>query len=131
AAYSSRRGDAVRGSLGVVPISAALWVAGVFAIAGLPPFALFVSEFTIVRGALAGGHVGVAIAFLVCLSIAFAAMLEASLPMSFGASAAGTPRRREPWSAVLPPIALAAAALALGLYLPPFLSRLLEAAAHT
>jgi len=55
----------VRGLLRVLPASGALWLAGVFAITGTPPFGPFLSEFTILKAALDQGHVVVAVLYLV------------------------------------------------------------------
>jgi hydrogenase-4 component F len=66
--------DQVRGASVLAPRSAKLFVAGMFAITALPPFAPFFSEIRVVRAALAGGH-GVATAvFLCCLFFAFLGM---------------------------------------------------------
>jgi hydrogenase-4 component F len=55
-AYGSKLTDDVRGALGRVPLSAALFLAGFLAITGSPPFGPFVSEFTIVNAALGSGQ---------------------------------------------------------------------------
>src|SRR5438128_38843 len=55
-AYGSKLTDDVRGALKRVPLSGALFLAGFLAITGSPPFGPFVSEFTIVNGALGSGQ---------------------------------------------------------------------------
>jgi hydrogenase-4 component F len=128
--YLSKQVSAVSGALQVRPISAALWLAGFLAIAGAPPFGLFLSEFMVLRGALAGGHIVVAVLYLLLLGVVFAAMAGTVLPMVLGPAPAATGRAREPWSAVLPPVLLGAAVLALGVQVPPALVRLLAEAAR-
>jgi hydrogenase-4 component F len=129
--FGSKRADAVSGALGSVPRSGVLWLAGVLAITGCPPFGVFLSEFTILRGALEQGHFGLALAFVALLAVAFAAVAGVALPMAFGAAPRGAASRREPWLAVAPPLALCGAVLALGLYVPSGLTALLEAAARS
>jgi hydrogenase-4 component F len=129
AVFLSKRAADVRGALRVAPLSGALWIAGLLALAGLPPSGLFVSEFTILRGAVAGGHTTAAGAYLALLAVVFAAMARQGLPMALGATArAALPR--EPRSAVFPPILLALGVLGLGVHLPAGLARLLEDAAR-
>jgi len=129
AGYASKRALDVRGALHAQPGSAALWIAGLVAITGVPPFALFLSEFTILRGALAA-HAWSAVAYLILLAVAFAAMLAVGLPMALGRAPAGRLRRAEPASALWPPALLALGVLGLGLYLPAPLRELLANAAR-
>jgi len=60
--YSER---IVRGGL---PVSGALLVLGLFAVTGSPPFGLFLSEFTILRAAVAADHLWVAATVLLLLA---------------------------------------------------------------
>jgi hydrogenase-4 component F len=129
ARYATRRVDDVRGVLRVAPVSAGLWVAGLLAIAGVPPSALFLSEFAILRASLASSP-WLAAAFLALLAVAFIGMLAAGLPMVLGRTPEASRQAREPRSAVVPPLVLAACLLGLGLYLPQPLQRLLEGAAR-
>jgi hydrogenase-4 component F len=129
ARHASKRVEDVRGALGTQPRSAALWISGLFAIAGLPPFALFLSEFTILRGAF-DTQPWIAVLFLALLAVAFVAMLAVGLPMALGPAAPGIPRTREPRSSLWPPAVLGVGLLLLGLYLPARLRELLEGAAR-
>jgi hydrogenase-4 component F len=129
ARYASKQAERVRGALEVAPRSAALWIAGLLAIAGLPPFALFVSELTILRAAVAE-QPWIAAAFLLLLAVAFAAMLAAGLPMALGRAPSEIARTREPASALWPPALLAAALVALGLHLPEPLRAILAGASR-
>jgi hydrogenase-4 component F len=115
-----------------LPVSGALCLAGFFAITGTPPFGTFLSEFMILKAAIDGGHLGVGLAYLAGLAVAFIAMGTVVLGMVQGRpdSAQAPVTAREPWSAVMPPAALGSLALLLGLTLPPFLARLLADAAR-
>ncbi len=128
--YRTKSVKAVRGLSRRLPVSAALWLAGFFAIVGTPPFGTFASELTILRGALAGGHLAVGIAYLALLGLVFVAMATAVLRMAQGNAEDGGEAAPEPWLSVLPPAVLGALALALGLYLPPALADVLHGAAR-
>lgn len=132
AAYRSKSTDEVRGVLRVLPVSGSLWVIGLFAITGSPPFGPFLSEFTILTAALTRGRIGVAVAFLALLAVIFVGMATAVLGMAQGVPPPtdGSRPRREPLSAVMPAAALAAAVLVLGVYVPAPLRVLLEQAAR-
>jgi len=130
AAYKTKTATDVRGVLRVIPWSGVLWVAGFLAITGLPPFGIFVSEFTIIKAILDQGRVGVAVAFLALLSLIFLGMSSTVLKMAQGRSAvpAAGPAKREAMLAVVPPAILSMLILLLGLYLPPGIGRLLHEA---
>ncbi|NLX03857.1 MAG: NADH dehydrogenase FAD-containing subunit [Phycisphaerae bacterium] len=120
AAYGTKIASDVRGALQRRPITGCLWIAGFLAIVGSPPFGLFISELTILRGALEGGRWVVATVYLLTLGVIFAAMARIVLPMAFGQADADVPssdRKEAAWS-VAPPLAMAAASLVLGLYVP-------------
>ncbi len=130
AAYRSKSTEDVRGVLRALPASGALWVIGFFAVTGSPPFGPFLSEFTILAAAVAGGRTVVAAAYLAFLALVFVGMATAVLRMAQGTPADGTPvASGESWLAVGPPAALALCVLVLGVYIPPGLRDILRAAA--
>ena len=131
ACYQTKRVGAVRGALATVPVTATLWVAGILAVTGSPPFGLFISELTILQGALATQRYAVAAIYLLALAIIFAAMLRIALDMTLAPQQpAATPPRREPVWSLAPLFVLGGAVLVLGLYVPPWLSGLLHQAAQ-
>jgi hydrogenase-4 component F len=117
----------VKGILGRIPISGALWVAGLFAITGSPPFGLFISEFTIFKSAVAQGRYLVAGLFLLLLGIIFAAMAHIMMNMAQGES--GEPAKKESTLAIIPPAALCLLTLILGIYIPPALTDIINSIA--
>ncbi len=124
AVYRSKNTCDVQGVLEKLPVTGCLWFAGFLAITGSPPFGLFVSELTILKGALDGSHWVVAALYLAALGTAFVAMARIFLPMAYRLpdgsphDGASSPGAREPVWSVLPPLALALAALVLGVYVP-------------
>lgn len=129
AIYHSKSTADVRGILHFVPASGILWVAGFLAITGTPPFSPFLSEFTILKAALDQGRGFVATAYLGLLAIIVAGMATIVLGMAQGPPRDDIAAVRE-GSRILTivPAALGLLVLALGLYLPPFVSRLLHEA---
>jgi hydrogenase-4 component F len=119
----------VRGLIRSSPLSASALLTGGFAIAGAPPFAVFVSEFVILKAGLASGQyvaVGILAFFVV---VAFCAVMYHINLMVFGLP------DREPPAIVIPAsckvtLALASVPLLLiGIYVPTPLEHLLQVAA--
>ena len=131
AAYRTKTARDVRGLFRRVPVTGALWVAGLFAIAGSPPFGTFASELLILRGALEQGRFAIAALYLALLTVAFVGMAATMTRMAQGEgpSPAMPGAAGESRLAVLPPLALLAASLILGVYLPAGLSAALRSAA--
>jgi hydrogenase-4 component F len=76
----------IRNVLKVSPVTGTLWLLGAVGIAGAPPFALFLSEFTILRSGMAGRYRWVAIVFVVFLIVVFISFLAHFRSMYFKAS---------------------------------------------
>ena len=127
AVYKTRITTDVKGIISRIPLTGALWIAGLFAIAGSPPFGLFVSEFTIFKSAVAQGRYVVAALFLIMLAVVFAAMSYTMLNMAQGDD--GNPPEKEDMTGIIPPAVLCLLTLLLGLYLPTELTDLLNSIA--
>ena len=91
---------------------------GVIAIVGMPPFGVFTSEFLILTATMKGAPY-LAPVFLLGLAVAFAALFRKVMPMVFGRAAEGSAPLKPAHIPVLVHIILV---LAIGLYLPVFLS---------
>jgi hydrogenase-4 component F len=120
-----------RGLIRTLPASAVLLVLGLFAVTGSPPFGLFLSEFTILRAAIDGGHLWIAVMILVALMVIFVGMAALVLGIVLGEPPPGpraVPVRESRWL-VAAPIALAAIVLLLGVYIPGPLHDVLTRAA--
>ncbi len=120
---------AVRGLIRSSPLSALALVAGGFAIAGAPPFAVFVSELVILKAGLASGqYLAVALlAFFVV--IAFCAVMFHINRMAFGAPGPDTPVLATPAPCKATLVLAAVPLLVIGIYVPAPLQDLLRAAA--
>lgn len=130
AVYRTKAAKDVSGALRVLPVSGSLWILGLLAITGSPPFGPFLSELAILKAALDQGRAFVAIAYLVFLAIIMAGMATPALAMAQGTpnNSIIVPANRSVALSVVPTV-LGAAVLVMGIYVPPVLSRtLLEAA---
>lgn len=129
--FGAKSTETVSGALKRVPVSGALFLVGFFAVTGSPPFGLFLSEFTILRGAVAAGRFGVAAAFLVLLLVVFVGMGSTVLATVQGSPPAELPDSpfRDTPGTVGPALALLAAVLLLGLWVPAPLDAALRDAA--
>ncbi|MBI3097269.1 MAG: NADH dehydrogenase FAD-containing subunit [Planctomycetes bacterium] len=127
----TKQSSEIRGLGRLLPVTSALWLVGFLAITGSPPFAPFLSEFTILRAAIDAGRGGVAAAYLCCLALIFIGMATAVLRMTLGEPSRGAvvPSPREPALSIVPPAVLAVFVLLFGLYLPPAVGTALEEAA--
>lgn len=128
AAHRTKNIHEVRGVLTTLPITGCLWVGGFLAITGAPPFGMFISELTILKGALQGGHIVVGVVYLAALAVIFISMARLMPPMAFGIPAAQI-KTKEPLWAVAPPLALGLIVLTMGLYVPESLWNAIRAAA--
>ncbi len=144
--YQTRTSALVKGVLRRAPSVGILWMVGLFAITGFPPFGTFLSEFTILKRAFDLKDFAIGTAVLVFLGLVFVGFATSILAMAQGPTdsdelsgedapvLAATPTAilGSPsigWLNVMPPAVLGAVLLALGLYLPAGLDHLLHAAA--
>ena len=130
ALYKTKSSNEVKGVLKALPVTGALWLLGFLAITGSPPFGPFLSEFTILKGALGDGHYFLAGLYLFLLAVIFIGMSVVFLKMAQGAAPASEDPGgvREGASSILPPAALAVAVTVLGVYVPAPLQEVLTQA---
>ncbi len=126
--YGSKSCDVVRGAIRRLPWSGGLFLAGFIAITGSPPFAPFVSEFTIVSSAFGQREYLIGIVFLVFLAVIFIGMASTVLPLVMGTEPEGLPKTeyRDSFLTVAPPLLLMGLVLMLGVWLPEPLVKLLR-----
>ncbi len=122
-----RTTDEVRGMAALAPRSSALFVAALFAVTACPPFSLFFSEMGVLRAAFEAGHPAAAAMFLGCLFLAFIGMSRVVFAVVDGrpraAAKGGDGRFSETAGVLLPPLALLAISIVLGLAVPGVLGQ--------
>jgi hydrogenase-4 component F len=136
AAYGTTTAGEVRGVRARLPVTGILLLVLALAIGGLPPFGPFMSEFMVFQAAVRGPSPWLGVLFAALLAVAFLGMAGVLFPMlqpggkDAAAAVAAPAPVRERLLAVLSPALVTGAVLLLGVHLPPFLSRLLGAAAQ-
>ena len=124
-AAGGRTMDEVGGMAVLTPYSAAIFVAGLFAVTACPPFGPFFSELRVLRAAFETGHGPAAAIFLGCLLFAFFGLTRLVFANVDGRprTAARAEGRRFPetMGVILPPLALLGFSLWLGLATPTVL----------
>jgi len=135
--YRTRLIDEVRGVVSVTPLTGAVLLLAALAVAGSPPFGLFLSEFTIVRAGLQRSSVVMVAALLVMLAIVFIALVGAAAAMALG-PAPDRPTAGPAYSdrsgrllAATPLVVGLSALLVLGVWIPARLDALIMHSIHT
>jgi len=118
-AYDSTEIAVVSGLMRRMPRSAALLLAAMLALAGLPPFGLFVSEVMILAACFTQGFADVGGTALILLVIAFAGLLRGAHAILYGAPTREPMKEALGWRAVLPSAAALLLLLLTGLAWPP------------
>ena len=121
----------VTGLMKSQPATATLFVVGLLAATGFPPFGTFVSEFTMLRGMVAEERFVSAGLYLAFLAIGFIGLASVVFRMVQGVPAAphDGERTREDLVSLLPMFVFVGIALLLGIHVPAQLKELLEGAA--
>jgi len=121
----------IRGVVRAMPWTAVLLIGGALAIAGAPPFGVFISEFSIIAGAFAGHFwvLGALVAALLLLG--FIPLVAPFHRMTFSNADTGGEVAQAELSAVtlLPALVLLGAVLVIGVWIPNPLNQLLHHAA--
>ena len=126
-AAGARSMDEVGGMAKLTPVSAGIFVAGMFAVTALPPFGPFFSELRVLRASFGPtGSTTAGIVFLACLLFAFFGLTRVVFAIVDGRPRVATRAtgRRFPETAgvIVPPLLLLGLSLWLGLALPGVLS---------
>lgn len=82
-AFHTRSMHRMRGLLKVMPIAGGGLMVGVFGLAGLPPLAMFTSEFGLVAGAFQNGRGAVAIVAAIFITLAAISLLYHSVEIAY------------------------------------------------
>ena len=116
-AYGTRNMRDIHGLGKSMPFSAFMLTAGSLAIIGAPPFAVFVSEFTLLSASIDAGAIWLTVLMVLALSIVFAGFTRNMFPMLMGTCDPGIREDGHP-SRYVPLVILFALTLMLGLFMP-------------
>jgi hydrogenase-4 component F len=120
---------AIRGLARRLPFAALALAGGAFAIVGAPPFAIFVSELTILKAGIDGGYYIPIAVLAIFIVIAFCAIIYHINRMVFGASEGDVLLKPTPFSSKLTLVLAAIPLVIIGIYTPTVLQALVRAAA--
>lgn len=116
--YHTRDLDSIRGVCKVAPVTGVLFAAGCLAIAGFPPFALFVSEMGLVLGGVAAGQVGIVVVVLAALLVVVMAFVRVITGSALGEAPEQVERGEVSALALAPEVVLIALVVWLGVAMP-------------
>jgi hydrogenase-4 component F len=128
-AFASKHLSEVRGAISALPLSGGLFLAGFLAVTGSPPFGLFLSEFTILRGIFGSGQMAIGAIFLILLATVFIGMGATVLSVTQGEPNDPELHFKDRFLLVAPPLVMLLTVLLLGVFIPAPLYDLLQQAA--
>jgi hydrogenase-4 component F len=124
--YRTKMIPKISGIITVMPLTGIIFLLGIFAITGWPPFGMFVSEFTILNAGFSSGNFLPSILFLGLVATTFIGFIYYATAMVFGEPSYSIEKGNgKPVSLVILGI-LILLLLVLGLVMPPFLNNILN-----
>ncbi|WP_418790847.1 hydrogenase 4 subunit F [Phosphitispora sp. TUW77] len=124
--YKTKKIAKIKGVIKVMPITGTAMVIGGLAIAGAPPFSIFLSEFSILSSGFAQGRYMAAGLMLVFITLVFAGIVYAVSGMALGSPQGRTaPGELGKWSAVMVVLPLIIVTV-MGMYIPSFIDNILR-----
>ncbi|MDL2280737.1 hydrogenase 4 subunit F [Selenomonadales bacterium OttesenSCG-928-I06] len=126
--YHTKQMQRITGLLKTMPIIGGIFLLSAFAIAGSPPFSIFMSELMILIAGFKAGYLVVTILFAVLIVLIFAGMMYYIVRMVFGTASTRIEKIKfSPWIAFSLFVPLTFVILC-GFHVPNFLNELISAA---
>ncbi|WP_080797278.1 hydrogenase 4 subunit F [Arabiibacter massiliensis] len=116
--YGTRDLNKISGILKVAPVTGVVMAIGFFALAGFPPFAMFISEVLAFISGVVSGNFVIVVVFAIALTIVIAACVHVVTQAVMGTPPEGMEKGDVGWVALAPEIALVAMLLWFGVALP-------------
>ena len=128
--YSSARIQNITGALKVLPVTSVLFFIGFLAVTGIPPSGIFLTKiFILIAGIKA--YPAVSIAALFFMMLVFIGFLKHATAMIFGEKPAALESGEGNRWLVIPSLVFITLLFCLSLYIPPFLSALIDTVAES
>ncbi|CNF02655.1 hydrogenase 4 subunit F [Yersinia frederiksenii] len=128
--YGTRDMGAIKGIIRVAPLTAVLLAGGALALAGMPPFNVFISEFMVVVAAIKAGHITLVIVLLLLLTLVLAGLVRMIASTVLGTPPAAVSKGELGILTTAPMVILLLLMLLLGVHIPSPVTRLLTDAAQ-
>jgi hydrogenase-4 component F len=129
--YETKEIEHVSGVVRALPVSGTFLLVGGLALAGAPPFGLFISETTALASGFQAGLAPAALLALACLVVIFVAFMGHLNQMSFGRPPADVPLGEPLRIGFVPLVATGLALLVLGVVIPGPLRQLISGVVQT
>jgi hydrogenase-4 component F len=126
--YGTRDLRAVKGLLVVAPASGLLLMAGALALAGFPPFNVFVSEFLVFAAGLQSGHLGLMIVCALFFTVTVAGFVQVIAGSVLGKKPDTVSKGDVGWLSLAPMAVLMGLVLVMGFAVPRPMSQLIQSA---
>lgn len=124
--YETKVMSKIKGIIKVMPITGALFLIGGFALVGMPPFNIFLSEFLVLSSGFQSGQFLVTMIVIAFLVITFAVFLRHLIKMTFGNPVLKMKKDDMGKLAIAPMIILASLVVIFGFYIPEQLQTLVH-----
>lgn len=128
--YGTRDMGAIKGIIRVAPLTAVMLAGGALALAGMPPFNVFISEFMVVAAAIKAGHITLVIVLLLLLTLVLAGLVRMIASTVLGTPPAAVSKGELGILTTAPMAILLLLMLLLGVHIPSPVTRLLTDAAQ-
>lgn len=125
--YGSTKIKNIKGLVSVLPITGVLFIIGFLAITGVPPFGIFITEFSILSVGIQTHPVTVIIALL-ALALVFVGFLRHIASMAFGENETSITKGESGLWTIVPIIILVALLILLSFFIPTAMQSLLHSA---
>lgn len=125
--FHSKFIDRIHGVIKAMPFTGTIFIVAALAVAGAPPFSIFISEFTIMMAGVAGGYIWASCLFALLIVLIFAGMSYYVVRMTFGEPPARIGMKSTDWYMRLAMLIPLSMVVLCGLYVP----EVIENAIHT
>ena len=116
--YHTRDLNKIKGVVEIAPVTAALTIIALLALAAFPPFALFISEFLTFVAGVQSGPIWVVVLVAIGLTGVYFALTGIALKSIFGKAPEGMKRHEVPALMIIPEIVLAIVVMWFGIATP-------------
>ena len=126
--YGTRDLNVVCGMLKIMPFTAVLFGGGALALAGMPPFNIFLSEFMTITAGLARNHLLIIVLLLLLLTLVLAGLVRMAARVLMAKPPQAVNRGNLGWLTTSPMVILLVMMLAMGTHIPQPVIRILAGA---